>query len=777
MNLPTSLSAGVALICLAGLAHAQEPSLAEFYGFRELEVSKLTERSNSLVTGDFNHDGLTDLAAIDNSHSRIDLLLQRKSPTDATPAGVGAGIPEVNAVANSGRFDQQKLGVDQELAALAVADFNGDGRDDIAYFGNPDRLIVRFQPEQGEWTGKFELRIPDVAPAAWMLTAGDLNHDGKADLAVLGKSETWVFLQKQGGKFGTPVKLLNTSDKLGLVQIADLNGDGRNDLCYLAGDGLNRTLCTRLQDGEGRLGPEYVFDLERPRAVSLKDVDGLPGAEILTVDSRTGRIKLLKLETVVTPAGQLPERLIHYGFGKAGTGRDREVALTDLNGDRLTDVAVSDPEGSRMLVFLQRKGGGLDLGTPFPGLSGTDLLRAGDLDGRGASELVVHSSAEKTLGVSRLVDGRLQFPRAIPAEGDVVGLELADLNADGRAEMILLLRVKKGRETTYAVQLLKAGDGENRWETLPVKGEGMQPFELNGTPERLLATNLTGDARPELVILQGTSKRPQVFAFDDQLVLKSAENTSGPGLPSVAAGAVTVAELGGKSGLLVAQENFARFLVLGEDQRWQVIEQFNVSESNARVAAAAAVDLDGQPGPEIILVDPGVKKLRILLKQESGYLPWKEIDLGDFPFESLQIADLNGDARSDVLVFGADRYAVLYSGGEAPTVKELASFESQLEKVYPTDVVAGDLNGDGHVDLVMTDTRAHFIELLQFRPETGLKHALYFRLFEEKSFANDRVSDTEPREALVVDVTGDGRADLVLLTHDRLLVYPQDDGK
>lgn len=777
MTLPTSLSGCLALICLAGSIQAQEPSLADFYGFRELEVSKLTERSNSLVSGDFNHDGLTDLAAIDNSHSRIDLLLQRKSPADANPAGVGTGTPEVNAVTNSGRFDQQKLGVDQELAALAVADFNGDGRDDIAYFGNPDRLIFRFQPDQGEWIDKFELRVPDVAPAAWMLTAGDLNHDGTADLAILGKSETWVLHQEQGGKFGTPVKLLNTSDKLGLVQIADLNGDGRNDLCYLAGDGLNRTLCTRLQDGEGRLGPEYVFDLERPRAVSLKDIDGLPGSEILTVDSRTGRIKLLKLETVATPSGQLPERLIHYGFGKAGTGRDREVALTDLNGDRLIDVAVSDPEASRMLVFLQREGGGLDLGTPFPGLSGTDLLRAGDLDGKGAGELVVHSTAEKTLGVSRFVDGRLQFPRAISAEGDVIGLELADLNADGRAEMILLLRVKKGRETIYALQILQAGAGENRWEPLPVKDQPTQPIELNGTPERLLATNLTGDARPELVVLQGTSKRPQVFAFDDQLVLKSAENVSGPGLPSVAAGAVAVAELGGKVGLLVAQENFARFLVLGDDQGWQVIEQFNVSESNARVAAASAVDLDGQPGPEIILVDPGVKKLRILSKQESGYLPWKEIDLGDFPFKSLRIADLNGDGRSDVLVFGADRFAVLYSSGEAPTVKEIASFESQLEKVYPTDVVAGDLNGDGHVDLVMTDTRAHFIELLQFRPESGLKHALYFRLFEEKSFANDRVSDTEPREALIVDVTGDGRADLVLLTHDRLLVYPQDDGK
>jgi hypothetical protein len=32
----------------------------------------------------------------------------------------------------------------------------------------------------------------------------------------------------------------------------------------------------------------------------------------------------------------------------------------------------------------------------------------------------------------------------------------------------------------------------------------------------------------------------------------------------------------------------------------------------------------------------------------------------------------------------------------------------------------------------------------------------------------------EPREALISDVTGDGKSDLIVLVHDRILVYPQD---
>jgi len=40
---------------------------------------------------------------------------------------------------------------------------------------------------------------------------------------------------------------------------------------------------------------------------------------------------------------------------------------------------------------------------------------------------------------------------------------------------------------------------------------------------------------------------------------------------------------------------------------------------------------------------------------------------------------------------------------------------------------------------------------------------------------NDR--GTEPREGIVADVTSDGRMDLIVLCHDRLILYPQDSGE
>ena len=761
-----------------GLHHtrtsADDSPLAPYYGFRPLESFKLSQRSANLLTADLNHDGLNDLLLVDNGHSRLDLLIQRASATETDVKKVGA--TDVNVVSNHWRFEHRKLPIDQEVSAVALGDFNGDGRTDIVYFGSPDQLVIRFQPAQGEWTEKKHKRIPDAAPSPWFLAAGDLDGNGLDDVVILGKFETIILYQTTKGVLDEPRKLMNTSDKLSLAQIADLDGDGRNDLCYLAGEGLTRTLGARLQSNDGQLGPEYMFDLERSRAVAVRDVDGKPGQEIVTIDSRTGRLKLLHVERQTPGENALPERLIQFGFGKQGTGRDRDLTTADFDGDGLIDLAVTDPDASRILLFRQRLKSGLDLGTPFPGLSGSDQIRAADFAGHGTAEIVVRSGPEKTLGISRYIDGRLTFPESIPLESEASCIALADLDNDLRPEIVVLAKTKKDRSSEYSLQALKRTDTHD-FSPVSFGGQPAISLDLKGTPERLLQGDITGDRRDELFVFQGTSKATQIYGIDERGIPTEIGVFGNMGLGSAPPGAISFATLRGKKGVLVAQDNVARFMVLGDTKRWQVVEQFHTGESNSKIVGVTAIDLDGLPNLEIALVDTGVKKLRILRQNGENYSQWKEIDIGDFPYKSLKVGDFNGDKHDDLLLFGADKFAVLYAGAASPTLHELASFESQLEKTYPTDVVAGDLNHDGEIDLVLTDTRNHFVEILQYRPDSGLKHALYFRVFEQKTFRNDEeAGDSEPREALIADVTGDGLPDLLLLIHDRLLLYPQDEG-
>ena len=765
----------IALGSLQRFAACEESPLAQYYGFKPVEVFKLgDQRAANLQIGDLNHDGLNDLVLVDNHHSRIEILLQRKESDTSKPKAIEK--TDVNSFEDSSRFEHKKMPVDHQIAALTLGDFNGDGRTDIVYFGTPDHLVFRYQPEQGEWTEKKQQRIPDVSPRQWFLTAGDLDANGLDDLVILGKHETILLHQTSKGVFGVPKRLMNTSDKLGLAQVADLDGDGRQDLCYLAGDEENQVLGARLQQLNGQLGPEYIFDLERPSAVTLKDVDGKPGSEILTIDKQTRRLKLLKVETKQLSKTELPERLVQYGFGKQGSGKDRDIAIGDFNGDGLSDVIVSDPDASRILYFQQNRGQGLDMGTAFPSLTGTDRIRAADLDGDGKTDLVVHSSKEKTLGISRFEDGRMTFPHSIPTEAEAAVIELADLDGDGRPEVVFIVRTKKDRSSEYTLQAMKRVQ-KDEWQPVKFGDKNSASLELKGTPERIVFTDISGDGRREfLVFLE--SKPPQLFGLNETGIPTEIVTGGSLGIGSIGASAVSRSSLSGKKGLLIAQENFARQMILSPQKRWEVLDQFNIAESNSKLLAGTEIDLNGDGELEIALVDGGLHKLRLLRKLEGSYESWKEIEIGDYPLKSLKVADFNGDRKDDLLLFGADKFAILFASGSSPAIKEIAAFESQLEKIYPTDVVAGDLNGDGFVDLAMTDTRNQYVEIIQYREKTGLQHALYFRIYEQKSFRNDgETKETDPREALIADVTGDGLADLILLTHDRLLVYPQDNGE
>jgi hypothetical protein len=762
--------------------HAEEDDtfseLTQDYGFRDLELFKLSPRSANLVAGDLNHDGLTDLVVADNSHSRLDLLLQRKTK----PANDPTVRVEINQFPQLWRFEHRKLSVDHEISALALGDFNADGRTDIAYFGTPDKLVIRYQPKSGEWSEKTTLRLPDVPALSWLVLAGDLNSDDRDDIAVLGLNQIYLLYQQPNRKLAAPESLFNTSDRCELGQVADLDGDGRKDLCFLSHDEHEKSLAARLQGPDGRLGPELKFDLMKPRSVSIANIDKMPQVEILSVDSQTGRIKLFQMERPAPKPGELASRLIHYGFGQQGAGKDRDLATGDLDGDGLTDVVVADPDAARMIVFRQRKGAALEQGQAFSGLVGADQIRVQDLDGNGTVEVIVLSTKEKTIGVSRMQDGRLTFPQALPLAGkEPIALEVADLDGDKRPDVIYLTKARAARETSFAMEALTKSNGD--WKPYEFDGKTSVALELKGNPSKLMKADVNGDGRMEFMVFVGTDRPPVLFSRDEKGVPKELKAESGIQLGNVPPGAVFFGQLPGPA-LLVAQDKFVRNMRFDEKTRgWQVTDQYNSVETAAKTVGAATLNLDGQPGNEIVLIDVGVQKLKVLRLDDKVYRPWQEVDLGRFPFRSCHVADLNGDGQDDLILFGQAKFAVLYSGRSDPTMRELASYETKRQKAFFADVVGGDLNGDGQPDLAAIDTQSHYIEILNVTPKTAdqaaqLRPAIAFPVFEEKSFSREEEGgDFEPRESLIVDVTNDGRPDLVLLIHDRILIYPQDDGR
>ncbi len=777
----TSVVAALSWALLGGKpSQAAEPTteLAEYFGFKPLEIFKLQARSSNMLTGDLNHDGLNDLAVIDNSNSRIDMLLQRKKIPDQKDRST---TTDVNSFKNDWRFEHKKFSVDKALAALSLGDFNGDGRTDMAYIGIPDRLVIRLQPEAGEWKTGPTFRLPDLQLAQWMMASGDLNGDGKFDVAILGKNDTFILYQKDG-ELQRPERLMNTSDKLGLVHIGDVDGDGRGDLCYLANDDSGRALCARFQTANGKLGPELRFDLDKPRSTTLKDIDGQAGLEILSIHGQTGRVRVSQIRRPEAKAGELAGQLVQYGFGQQAGSRERDLAVGDINGDKLIDIVVTDPEASQVLLFQQSKGLGLDQGTSYPCLTGATEVRIGDVLNDKVTDVLFLSPKEKSMGISRMEAGRLTFPQAIPIEKEPVVFALADQNGDQSPELIYIARDRVSTKTTYVLKSLQAVAKEGQIEWKPFGAAAGMPLSLKGDPEQIVPYDANADGKLDFLIFQGSEKPAILLKSDDKGALTEVSGEGGFGLGNVSASNVffgQLADVGGKDepALLVAHNNFVRHVRLNEQNQWRVVDQFSALESAAKIVGAATLNLDGQPGNEIVLIDQGVKRLRVLRKEENSFRPWREVDIGPFPYRGSYVADLNEDGLQDLLLFGGGKFGVLYANQTDPKLNELATFETNIEDSFLADVVAGDLNHDGRTDLALMETESHHVEILDYSKELGLRHALTFKLFESKGVSEREQSQTEPRESLIIDVTGDGLDDLVLLSHDRVLVYPQDDGK
>jgi hypothetical protein len=142
----------------------------------------------------------------------------------------------------------------------------------------------------------------------------------------------------------------------------------------------------------------------------------------------------------------------------------------------------------------------------------------------------------------------------------------------------------------------------------------------------------------------------------------------------------------------------------------------------------------------------------------------------------MHVGDLDGDGHDDLLVAGTDRFGVVLTGRKGQRLKPLATYESNRTEARLADLAAGDLNGDGQPDIVMTDVAEHFVEIVTCTSPTELNRALSFKIFERKSFRD--VHDLiEPRDLAIGDVDGDHLQDLVLIVHDRIVVYRQDAGK
>ena len=120
-----------------------------------------------------------------------------------------------------------------------------------------------------------------------------------------------------------------------------------------------------------------------------------------------------------------------------------------------------------------------------------------------------------------------------------------------------------------------------------------------------------------------------------------------------------------------------------------------------------------------------------------------------------------------------DGFAVVRLSGERIALRERNSWRTEVEQRVEHELTAGDINSDGYMDMVALDAGEQMLEIFSFSELGNLLYATAFEVFESRLFTGGEARVFEPSQCEIGDVTGDGAADLVLLAHDRVLIYPQ----
>jgi VCBS repeat protein/centrosomal CEP192-like protein len=413
-----------AVVAIAGVVPAQAQTYpVAFPAPTTLAVGCATCSSSavSVATGDFNGDGKLDVVNIDYG-SNINVMLGKGDGTFQAPITMYIGV--------SNFFPE----------AIAVGDFNGDHLLDVAVWAtNSTTSSTQVNIYLGDGAGGFTAGGVYNAPSSNnfnpgpnSIVAADVNGDGKLDLVGLTQyNGVYVFLGNGDGTFKTPVNY-STGTTAGCcsgLAVGDLNSDGKLDLAISANDGISILLNT----GSGTFAtgvyyPSGVAGSATGDGIAIGDLNGDKKPDVVVTNENQGVIIFLN-----QGSGTFKESSVINGVPMGGTGN---VVLADINNDKKLDIVLVDSAGD-IFTFLGKGTGLFSTGPAYPLQAqingGNYVVAVGDFNGDGTLDLLdTNGMNTNTVSLGR-GDGSFQT-NAISAFSTTLlanNIATADFNGDG----------------------------------------------------------------------------------------------------------------------------------------------------------------------------------------------------------------------------------------------------------------------------------------------------------------------------------------------------------
>ena len=679
----------------------------------------------ALATGDFNRDGKDDVVVL-NGNGVLSFMQGNGKGGFAAPKTI-ATLP----------------GVSSNVTLLA-ADFTGDGNLDLLLLQDPG---TAFSIYSGHGDGSFAspAQVNDGLTAAGNVAIGDFNGDGRPDVAITGVSSVAVIFANPSGGFQPPV-ILTTSYNVSTylpIALGDLNQDGHLDILvtnefgqfqFFAGDGREHFIAQTPNIGSYVATTMAIADfnndgkpdiaLAKPTFFGQFDVgavyvlygDGAgtftlgtqgsfdaPNAQVsmqlAKFNGRNGLVFPTDPVYVVTSdaTGQLSEASYAAGGGPVGVG--------DFTGDGMPDVVAANLSGIQVLT---NAGGGVlraPIHQKLSNLNYSNLatIAAADLNGDGLMDLAVIQQFDEhgffAFSVGSMLGSGKGGLTSVPTGGlgDTFAITthastpaIGDFNHDGHLDVAYAGFYQSGPFPEQLISLT-AGDGKGDFSTLGqnivMNSESLAAGYYNADTNADLASVDGIDLQVLIGNGDGTFKSPAKYDAGSNPVFVMQRDLNGDGkkdLLVVNEGSDDISVLlGNGDGSFRTQKRFPA----GTHPVWAVLGDFN-RDGKLDVAVATA---------------SGVS---ILLGNGDGTFKPEH----SFPANGALTQIAQASLRQDGIecIVGIDavsrKFVVLPGVGDG-------TFATPV--VFPTDrvpqsIAVGDFNADGAPDVVFAGTSLNF---------------------------------------------------------------------
>jgi hypothetical protein len=371
-------------------------------GFVNLPTPETGNAPASIAVGDFNGDGIEDLATVNATDSTVTVLFGKGDGTfTAAAISLDAGLVPVS---------------------IAVGDFNGDGKADLVV-ASVHTINTGFGVGAGALTillgngdGTFTAAATSPATGTWpsFVAAADFNGDGIEDLAVANLNTN-----NTGYGAGTLTILLGNGDGTFMVApspstgygpswlaIGDFNNDGKVDIAVanISGSGgfdanTGSTVTVLLGNGDGTFtaaaSPATGYN---PASLVAGDFNGDGNLDIAVANEDGNTITVL--------LGNGNGSFTAAASPDTGDGPG-SIVEGDFNGDGVPDLATANHLDNTVTVLLGNGDGTFTLADSPSTSTYPPSAAVGDFNGDGFSDIAVGSTvllAQVTQKASASVD-------------------------------------------------------------------------------------------------------------------------------------------------------------------------------------------------------------------------------------------------------------------------------------------------------------------------------------------------------------------------------------